>query len=130
MHPKAITKTLSFHVRAESPVVCSWCYALQLFGYSDESNPFGDTDLTKAFVWKKKYEKMVDDGVDPSTITKKQVRLKQIELSQEIEKVRARRKQREEEEEAKELMREQMQREIEMEQNADWEEREGKVLKG
>eukprot|EP00808_Paulinella_micropora_P018606 g71867.t1 len=96
----------------------------EVFGYSDEQNPFGDTNLTKAFVWKKKYEKMVEDGYDPNKITKKDLRLKQLELQQEIEKVRMRRKQREEEQEAMDMMRDQMAREAEMEQNADWEERE------
>jgi len=33
-------------------------------GYTNDSNPFGDTNLTERFVWHKKLEKQITDGVD------------------------------------------------------------------
>jgi hypothetical protein len=33
-------------------------------GYTNDSNPFGDTNLTERFVWHKKLEKQITEGVD------------------------------------------------------------------
>jgi len=94
------------------------------FGYTDASNPFGDANLTKAFVWKKKYDKERAMGVDPAKFTKEQRRQKQLELHEEIEKVKARRRAREEEQAQLEEMKAQMQRDIDTSVAEDWEEKE------
>lgn len=34
-------------------------------GYTNEDNPFGDNNITERFVWHKKLEKQISEGVDP-----------------------------------------------------------------
>ena len=58
-------------------------------GYTDEENPFGDTQLTQQFVWHKK-----GGGKRKGA---EALRAEQEERLREIEKVRQRRKEREEE---------------------------------
>ena len=48
----------------------------ELFGYTNEDNPFNDTNLTKPFVWKKMYEKKGIKG----SITKHDIDQKRREL--------------------------------------------------
>lgn len=95
-----------------------------LFGYTNENNPFGDANLTKAFVWKKKYEKQVETGEKVKSLTKQQLREKQITLRQEIEKVKHRRAEREIEQAQMDEMREQIERDAMREQIEGWEEKE------
>ena len=57
--------------------------ANSLFGYSNEENPFGDGNLTKMFVWKKKFEKEIEAGQDPRKLTKENLRRRQEELQRE-----------------------------------------------
>eukprot|EP00271_Cylindrocystis_brebissonii_P011736 TRINITY_DN29655_c0_g1_i1.p1 TRINITY_DN29655_c0_g1~~TRINITY_DN29655_c0_g1_i1.p1 ORF type:complete len:632 (-),score=192.19 TRINITY_DN29655_c0_g1_i1:362-2257(-) len=65
-------------------------------GYTNDSNPFGDTSLTEKFVWRKKIEKDVMTGVlDPRDLTLKAERLRQEERTIEIDKVKKRRTERE-----------------------------------
>lgn len=33
-------------------------------GYTDQDNPFGDSNVTERFVWGKKLEKQIQSGVD------------------------------------------------------------------
>ena len=33
-----------------------------LLGYTNESNPFGDANLSESFVWKKKVDKLAEEG--------------------------------------------------------------------
>lgn len=104
----------------------------ELFGYTNEANPFNDPNLTKAFVWKKKYDKEkatgIFDGKATGTraqpLTKGQLKEKQVKLRHEIEKVKARREAREEEKAQMELMREQMEKEAIIDAVEGWEERE------
>lgn len=62
-------------------------------GYSNDSNPFGDPNLTEKFVWRKKIEHDVSQGqkVDFSVKSEKK---KQLERMAEIEKVKKRREER------------------------------------
>ncbi|KAK3149043.1 hypothetical protein QOZ80_3AG0212200 [Eleusine coracana subsp. coracana] len=62
-------------------------------GYSNDSNPFGDPNLTENFVWRKKIERDVSQGqkVDISVKSEKK---KQQERMAEIEKVKKRREER------------------------------------
>ncbi|EER93274.1 cactin [Sorghum bicolor] len=62
-------------------------------GYSNDSNPFGDPNLTEKFVWRKKIERDVSQGqkVDISVKSEKK---KQQERMAEIEKVKKRREER------------------------------------
>ncbi|KAG8098607.1 hypothetical protein GUJ93_ZPchr0013g34622 [Zizania palustris] len=62
-------------------------------GYCNDSNPFGDPNLTEKFVWRKKIERDVSQGqkVDISVKSEKK---KQRERMAEIEKVKKRREER------------------------------------
>ncbi|XP_047092784.1 cactin isoform X1 [Lolium rigidum] len=62
-------------------------------GYSNDSNPFGDPNLTENFVWRKKIERAVTEGqtVDISVKTEKK---KMRDRMAEIEKVKKRREER------------------------------------
>ncbi|KAF3324430.1 cactin [Carex littledalei] len=62
-------------------------------GYCNESNPFGDPNLTESFVWRKKIEREVVQGHDPE-ISVKAERKRQKERMAEIEKVKKRREER------------------------------------
>jgi hypothetical protein len=97
-----------------------------LFGYTNEDNPFNDQNLTRTFIWKKKYEKEVANGADPRKLTKERIRKEQEALRAEIEKVKERRARREQEKFELEKMREMMEREKDIGDNLDWEEKEEK----
>mmetsp|Transcript_16090 Transcript_16090/g.41105 ORF Transcript_16090/g.41105 Transcript_16090/m.41105 type:complete len:678 (+) Transcript_16090:112-2145(+) len=66
-------------------------------GYTDEENPFGDTQLSDKFVWNKKLEKQIQEGTDVREFSAAAERLRQEERVAEIEKVKKRRHEREEE---------------------------------
>lgn len=95
-----------------------------LFGFTNESNPYGDANLTKAFVWKKKYLKEAKEGKIKKELTKHELREKQLSLRLEIEKVKERKAAREVELEQMEEMRLQVERDAMREQLAGWEEKE------
>ena len=98
----------------------------EYFGYTNEDNPFNDSNLSAAFVWKKKYTGMEMSREEIKS--EMQMRLKtqnrtQSDLEQifeEIQKTKQRRKEREAELEAQEILKMQLQREMEFEQNNDW----------
>lgn len=98
----------------------------ELFGYTNENNPFGDANLTNAFVWKKKYERQLATKKIMKPLTKQELMEKQKTLRNEVDKVKERRRLREEEKKAMDIMREQMEREAMAEQCKDWEEKEEK----
>lgn len=52
--------------------------------YTNDINPFGDSNLTEQFVWGKKREK---DGTASTVVTKREMRDTQKKNVQEIEKV-------------------------------------------
>ncbi|XP_020096133.1 cactin [Ananas comosus] len=62
-------------------------------GYSNDSNPFGDANLTEKFVWRKKIERDVAQG-RPVDISVKSEKKRQRERMAEIEKVKKRREER------------------------------------
>ncbi|TKY62064.1 Cactin protein [Spatholobus suberectus] len=63
-------------------------------GYSNDSNPFGDSNLNEKFVWRKKIERDVAQGVSIDTFSVKAEKKRQRERMAEIEKVKKRREER------------------------------------
>ncbi|CAJ1890017.1 unnamed protein product [Sphenostylis stenocarpa] len=63
-------------------------------GYSNDSNPFGDSNLNEKFVWRKKIERDVSQGVSIETFSVKAEKKRQRERMAEIEKVKKRREER------------------------------------
>ncbi|CAI9100071.1 OLC1v1036996C1 [Oldenlandia corymbosa var. corymbosa] len=93
-------------------------------GYANESNPFGDSNLNERFVWRKKIEKDITQGVPLDAYTLKAEKKRQRERLAEIEKVKKRREERaiekaQREEEMALLARERARAEFE-----DWEKKE------
>jgi hypothetical protein len=90
-----------------------------MFGYSNDTNPFGDSNLLQPFVWGKKKEKDRQLGKDVED--DEESRLK---LIQDIDRVRKRRSEREQELEDMERMRADELRLREAAQYGDWEQKE------
>ncbi|OIV89123.1 hypothetical protein TanjilG_26951 [Lupinus angustifolius] len=93
-------------------------------GYSNDSNPFGDSNLNERFVWRKKIERDVFHGVPLDEFSVKAEKKRQRERMAEIEKVKKRREERalekaQREEEMALLARERARAEFQ-----DWEKRE------
>ncbi|KAL6133512.1 hypothetical protein ACLB2K_065747 [Fragaria x ananassa] len=63
-------------------------------GYSNDSNPFGDSNLNETFVWRKKIERDVSHGVPLDTFSVKAEKQRQRERMAEVEKVKKRREER------------------------------------
>ncbi|CAK8543968.1 unnamed protein product [Lathyrus sativus] len=63
-------------------------------GYSNDSNPFGDSNLNEKFVWRKKIERDVTQGVSIESFSVKAEKKRQVERMAEIEKVKKRREER------------------------------------
>ncbi|KAI9122155.1 hypothetical protein K1719_006844 [Acacia pycnantha] len=63
-------------------------------GYSNDSNPFGDSNLNEIFVWRKKIERDVSQGVQLDSFSVKAEKKRQRERMAEIEKVKKRREER------------------------------------
>ncbi|KAM1097131.1 hypothetical protein ACFX19_014826 [Malus domestica] len=63
-------------------------------GYSNDSNPFGDSNLNEMFVWRKKIDRDVSHGVPLDEFSVKAERKRQRERMAEIEKVKKRREER------------------------------------
>ncbi|KAL8536103.1 hypothetical protein ACS0TY_011656 [Phlomoides rotata] len=63
-------------------------------GYSNDSNPFGDSNLNERFVWRKKIERDVTEGVPLDEFSLKAEKKRQRERKAEIEKVKKRREER------------------------------------
>ncbi|XP_030552743.2 cactin-like [Rhodamnia argentea] len=68
----------------------SWSVA----GYSNASNPFGDSNLDEKFVWEKKIERDVAWGADLDVFSIKAEKKRQKERMAEIERVKKRREER------------------------------------
>eukprot|EP00954_Amorphochlora_amoebiformis_P005342 421591-Amorphochlora_amoeboformis.AAC.1 len=96
----------------------------KLFDYSNDKNPFRDKNLTKMFIWKKKYEKEMKDGKDPRKLTRDNLRRNQKRLQQEIDQLKERRKQREQEQLDMEMMRDEQERMTALADLEDFEEKE------
>ncbi|KAI8563201.1 hypothetical protein RHMOL_Rhmol03G0094200 [Rhododendron molle] len=63
-------------------------------GYLNDSNPFGDSNLNEKFVWRKKIERDISQGVPLDMYSMKAEKMKQRERMAEIEKVKKRREER------------------------------------
>lgn len=63
-------------------------------GYSNDSNPFGDSNLNEKFVWRKKIERDVTQGVSIDSFSVKAEKKRQKDRMAEIEKVKKRREER------------------------------------
>ncbi|CAN0879885.1 CTN [Linum grandiflorum] len=63
-------------------------------GYSNDSNPFGDSNLNEKFVWRKKIEKDVYQGAPLDDYSAKAEKKRHRERVAEIEKVKKRREER------------------------------------
>eukprot|EP01071_Lankesteria_metandrocarpae_P014086 Lankesteria_metandrocarpae@DN8087_c0_g1_i1.p1 len=109
--PKKLTKKSAMRYRAK--------VIEEHFGYSGESNPFGDANLVAPFVWKKKVEQQKASGhfVRPSPDSVFDETKRKIS---EIESVKLRRETREREEELLEEQRAAIAREKEQENYEDW----------
>ncbi|OMO84052.1 hypothetical protein COLO4_22264 [Corchorus olitorius] len=68
--------------------------AQSVSGYSNDSNPFGDSNLNEKFVWRKKIERDVSQGVPLDNFSVKAEKKRQRERMAEIEKVKKRREER------------------------------------
>lgn len=90
-----------------------------MFGYSNDTNPFGDSNLLQPFVWGKKAEKDRQQGKALEDTEESR-----FKLIQDIEKVRKRRSDRERELEEMQKLRDDELRLREMAQYGDWEEKE------
>ncbi|XP_043710621.1 cactin-like [Telopea speciosissima] len=82
---KAQKKALSVAKKLKSQTVS---------GYSNDSNPFGDSNLNEKFVWRKKIECDVSLGLPLEMYSVKAEKKKQKERMAEIEKVKKRREER------------------------------------
>ena len=69
----------------------------RVVGYDDEENPFGDENLSQAFVWHKKIEKQLEGGATERAFSAEEVRQRHEERLKEIEQVKKRRVEREKE---------------------------------
>eukprot|EP01018_Ginkgo_biloba_P033425 Gb_26930 [translate_table: standard] len=63
-------------------------------GYSNDSNPFGDSNLNEKFVWRKKIERDVTQGMSLEELSMRAEKKRQKERMAEIEKVKKRREER------------------------------------
>ncbi|VFQ86709.1 unnamed protein product [Cuscuta campestris] len=96
----------------------------KLSGYSNDSNPFGDSNLNDAFIWEKKIHRDISRGVPLESFLLKSEKERRKERIAEIEKVKKRREEREieraqREEELAMLARERARAELQ-----DWEKKE------
>eukprot|EP01116_Phalansterium_solitarium_P018590 TRINITY_DN4983_c0_g1_i1.p1 TRINITY_DN4983_c0_g1~~TRINITY_DN4983_c0_g1_i1.p1 ORF type:complete len:583 (-),score=244.40 TRINITY_DN4983_c0_g1_i1:35-1783(-) len=101
---------------------------LELAGYSDQANPWGDANLSETFVWKAKRDKERQAGLDPDAVSKEKDDIRRSEALKEIERVKRRRLEREEEKKRWEEERARLQREKEQEEFKDWERNEDAFL--
>ncbi|KAE9590037.1 hypothetical protein Lal_00037598 [Lupinus albus] len=93
-------------------------------GYSNDSNPFGDSNLNERFVWRKKIERDVFHGVPLDEFSVKAEKKRQRERMAEIEKVKKRREERAHEKAQREEEMALLARERARAEFQDWEKRE------
>jgi len=91
--------------------------------YSNQSNPFGDSNLDEKFVWRKKIERDIAQGLTFFSLEAE--RRRQRERMEEIEKVKKRREQRALEKRQHEEERELLARERARAEFQDWQKKEG-----
>ena len=91
----------------------------EYMGYTNDDNPFGDSNLHETFVWGKNYEKLGLKNVDEER-SRQVNKEKMIKNKQELEKVKQRRLEREREREERMEEMSRMQREKEADQFKEW----------
>lgn len=91
----------------------------KVFGYTNDTNPFGDSNLLQPFVWGKKKDKDKSEGK-----VEKDDEVSRLKLMKDIDRVRKRRVDRENELEEMERLRAEEQRLREASQYENWEEKE------
>lgn len=91
----------------------------EYIGYTNEDNPFGDSNLHETFVWKKKYEKLGMKHINEEEIDQIN-KQKMLKNRQELEKVKKRRLEREHERELRMQELAKMQRDKEADQFKEW----------
>lgn len=89
-------------------------------GYSNESNPFNDSNLNKKFIWRKKIERDVEQGAPLDIFSKK----RQREREAEIERVKKRREEWAIQKAQREEEREMIERERQRAEFQDWKKKE------
>lgn len=93
--------------------------------YSNESNPFGDSNLTERFIWRKKIERdVINQKVSLETFSVKAEKKRQRELMVEFEKVKKRREERALERARRQEEKELLDRERAHAEFQDWEKKE------
>lgn len=104
--------------------------AARIFGYTAENNPFGDPNLTQAFVWKKREEKEVKtggggggSGRQAGETAAMETERRRQELLDEVERAKERRAKREADKEEMERLRHEEARLKDSEQYREWEAR-------
>ncbi|GLE00941.1 hypothetical protein PINS_up009738 [Pythium insidiosum] len=108
---------------------------LASFGYTNDSNPFGDSNLAQPFVWRKKYDEAKDASDSDSDggrrkkkasrrPSERELKRNQLARVEEIRKARERREQREREREEMERLRSEELRLRDAEQYEDWQQKE------
>uniref|UniRef100_M4BBK7 Splicing factor Cactin n=1 Tax=Hyaloperonospora arabidopsidis (strain Emoy2) TaxID=559515 RepID=M4BBK7_HYAAE len=108
--------------RAERKVRKKSAKMLATLGYSDETNPFGDSSLSQPFVWTKKYH---EKGTgDTKTKSLKDLKKAQRHRVDEIRKARKRRDEREAEKDERERLKSEEMRLKDAEQYEDWQQKE------
>eukprot|EP00249_Psilotum_nudum_P018086 c26632_g1_i1 orf=477-2498(-) len=98
-HAKQITEEemreyLTTRVQKKALKVARKLRTYTVSGYSNDNNPFGDPNLTEKFVWRKKIERDLVNGVLPTEVSLKGEKKRQKERMAEIEKVKKRREER------------------------------------
>ncbi|KAL5135403.1 Cactin [Glycine soja] len=89
-----ITKYMARKAQSKAMKVAKKLKTSTVSGYSNDSNPFGDSNLNEKFVWRKKIERDVSQGVSIDAFSMKAEKKKQRERMAEIEKVKKRREER------------------------------------
>jgi len=99
-----------------------------LFGYTAESNPFGDPNVTQLFTWKKKQERDVALGKSSGLPSKEESLRKREELVSEVERAKERRAAREKAREEMERLKAEENRLRDSELHLGWEKQEAEFL--
>lgn len=89
-----ITQYMAKKAQSKATKVAKKLKTSTVSGYSNDSNPFGDSNLNEKFVWRKKIERDVSQGVSIDTFSVKAEKKRQRERMAEIEKVKKRREER------------------------------------
>ena len=110
--------------RAQRKVKDSGDKVAAALGYSNDSNPFGDSNLSEQFVWGKKYQRELAERKIAAVPTAHEAAKAREANIDELLKVRARRDQYEREREEKDAKRMEDQRQREAELFGDWQEKE------